>query len=471
MSLASIQAATRTQAKLSYFAQLMGQTCMLTMICLAMTYPPISITSDLRLKMEDALLPVVLSIYIFLLLAGLARPIRFNGMFLIGVFFSFSVTMSMYYGSDVLQHRLLLRDYFEIPKAWFPVAFFTIAYEAGLSESSLRRLLTALSVPVLLVCMYGWAQFLNMPFAYRINSLYEAALHDEAALELYHRVYSTMGNANVLGQFLSWMIAAYTLAFLFRVGNRTLNLVVVFSCLITVVMTASRYGLLTAGLALLMILGMAMATGGRRLFPLLALVVLLPLFGWTYSYISTRYVATEQRFQELKHPLQVHSLRTRLDDLWVDAVQYFRQSPIVGHGPAKVIFTYVWTDSEFLNMLKFYGILGFPSYLALYLFPIYIIAKGLKAGQRAGPALEDQIPATYLMMRLGMIVGVTALVMNIGEFTYLNGGIMGLLWMWLGLGARCAKTIFAAGSTSSGAVPLARTARVFVQQPGLRTTP
>jgi len=448
-----IFAAAKTQARLSRFAQVMGQTCMFALICLAMTYPPITLSGDLpKVKMEQILLPAVILIYVLLLLCGLARPIRFSGMFLVGMFFCLSVILSMFYGSDVLQHRLILRDYYEIPKAWFPVAFFIIAYEAGLSESSLRRLLTVLSVPVMIVCIYAWAQFLNMSFTYKLNNLYEVAVHNEGALEAYHRVYSTAGNANVLGQLLTWTMAAYTLAFLFRVGNRALSLVVAFSCMVTIVMTASRYGLLTAGLALAMILVMTMAMGFRRLFPLLALIVLLPLFGWAYGYVSTRYVATEQRFQELKHPLQVHSLRARLDDLWLDAAAYFNKSPIVGNGPAKLIFTSLYTDSEYLDMLKFYGILGFLPYLALYIFPIYLIAKGLKAGQRAGPTLEDRLSANYLITRLGMIVAVTALVMNIGEFTFLNGQLQGLIWMFLGLGAASAKTLYSAASPA--AVPM-----------------
>ena len=43
---------------------------------------------------------------------------------------------------------------------------------------------------------------------------------------------------------------------------------------------------------------------------------------------------------------------------WADAINLFKQSPIIGWGPAKAIHTTI-VDSEHLLLLRRYGILGY----------------------------------------------------------------------------------------------------------------
>jgi O-antigen ligase len=137
----------------------------------------------------------------------------------------------------------------------------------------------------------------------------------------------------------------------------------------------------------------------------------------------------------------VDSLRTRLDELWKDAGNDFAQSPFVGHGPAKKIFTDIITDSEYLDVLKEFGIIGFCIYLAYYLFPLRLLWKGLRSAKRAGPWVEDRLPAQMMVVRLTFIMIVTAMMMNIGETTFYSQVLQGFLWIWMGIGARSAKTI------------------------------
>lgn len=139
--------------------------------------------------------------------------------------------------------------------------------------------------------------------------------------------------------------------------------------------------------------------------------------------------------------MEVDSLRTRLDELWKDAGNDFAQSPFVGHGPAKKIYTDIITDSEYLDVLKEFGIIGFCIYLAYYLFPLHLLWKGLRAAKRAGPWLGDGLPAHTMAVRLSFIMIVTAMVMNIGETTFYSQVLQGFLWIWMGIGTRSAKTI------------------------------
>ena len=92
---------------------------------------------------------------------------------------------------------------------------------------------------------------------------------------------------------------------------------------------------------------------------------------------------------------------------------------------------------------------GFLAYLAFYIIPLSFIWKGLKAGQRAGPLLEELAPATFLTLRASFIMIILALVMNIGESTFYNELLQGFLWMWMGLGARSARSIMDASRSRS----------------------
>ncbi|MGB7752466.1 MAG: O-antigen ligase family protein [Candidatus Acidiferrales bacterium] len=423
-------------------SQLMAQTSIIAMICAAILVPGITFSQALPwFKAEQVLLPVIFLGYGLLLLAGLARTIRLNGMFVIAFLYTFSIILSIWYGSVVLGQSVILRDYYEFPKIWLPVIFFAIGYEAELSESSIRRLMLFLAAAIALVALYAWGQWASLGLTFKIDPYYSAGEHINGALARYRRVFSTMGNANVLGQLMTWSVAAYLLAFLSKVGNRARNLAVVFVCLVTLAMTGSRYGLLTTSLAVVMVLALQSASGRRRGEQLALLLLLIPVFALTIQTVATTNKSTIERFGTLQRPMEVDSLRTRLDDLWKDAGNDFAQSPFVGHGPAKKIYTDIITDSEYLDVLKEFGIIGFCIYLAYYLFPLYLVWNGLRSAKRAGPRLEDRLPAQMMAVRLSFIMIVTAMVMNIGETTFYSQVLQGFLWIWMGIGARAAKTI------------------------------
>jgi O-antigen ligase len=185
----------------------------------------------------------------------------------------------------------------------------------------------------------------------------------------------------------------------------------------------------------------------RQLPKLVLPLFLAPLFGLAIFVVATSNQKTLARYQTLQNPLTTDSLRDRLDNLWLDAGQEIARSPILGHGPFKAYFTGIITDSEFLDVLKEFGVFGFLFYLAYFLFPLFLVWRGMRAGQRAGRGLEERIPATFLTMRLSFVIIITALAMNVGMSTFYNAILQGFLFLWMGLGVRAAKTI---GSFSSG---------------------
>jgi O-antigen ligase len=208
-------------------------------------------------------------------------------------------------------------------------------------------------------------------------------------------------------------------------------------------MTASRYGLLGAVLDFILILGLLLPSfqNRRRVFQVALLALSLPVFLFVFRFVEGSTFGVSQRFEELRHPLQVDSLRTRLDVVWHDAWTYIAASPWLGHGPAKQVFSEVVTDSEYLDILKQFGVVGFLPYLAYFLFPLALIVRGLRAVRNTGQFFEGRFAATSLALHLAFIMGATALCMNIGESTLRNAPLQGFLWMWLGLGARAAQTV------------------------------
>lgn len=421
--------------------QFLALLTLIPLVCVCLLVPPLLLSDSLPVaKAEQVLLLPIFAVYGWLLMIGYACPVRFNGMFLVGGIFCLTTFLSIWYGSGILGQPVILRDFYEIPKLWLPVVFFTVAYEARLSESSLRKLLNFFGGSLLLVCLYAWSQWAGFPVGF-LNNFYSAGEHVDAAFQYARRVYSTMGNPNVLGQLLTWSIAAFMMGALFRVGSRIRNIGILLACTVTLAMTGSRYGLINTCIASLLVMAAPGTPGRRRIANLGLLLLLMLALGSAVMEVAASNQATRARLETLKNPLQTDSLRERLDTLWRDAGDDFFQSPFLGHGPAKTIFTGIITDSEYLDVLKEFGIVGFIPYIAYYLFPLFLFWKGMKAGQRAGPRLEVQIPATLLTLRLSFVIVVTALFMNIGMSTFYNLLLQGFIWIWLGLGARAAKSI------------------------------
>ncbi|MGO9589663.1 MAG: hypothetical protein ACLP3K_06415 [Candidatus Acidiferrales bacterium] len=431
-----------------------AQVGLFSIICLSILFPAIPVSSGLSLKIEQPLAIVIIGVYGWLLLAGIVRPIRLNAMFLIAALFAFSISLSMWYGSQVLGHNLIFRDYFEPPKMFLIALYFTIGYEAELSEASLQRLLNFLSVAVVLIAVYGWGQFFDLGFAYKLNPYFSGGLHHELGLELHHRVYSTMGNPNVLGEVLSWFLVLYTMAFLFKVGSPFRNAGTAFLCLLTSVMTASRYCLLASLFGFAMVILTSAGALRRRATQLfLLLFVLLPLFTWTFLTVELKNQSTFERFNALKHPMEVDSLQERFNKVWLEAAFYFEKSPFLGNGPAKGLFLDSYDDSEYLAILKRYGVLGFMPYLAFLLLPLFLCGRGLKAIHgRAGPILEERLPLSSLMARFGFSMVVMAIFMNIGMSTFTSDTLQGFTFLWFGLACRCAKTVSDASANLSPAL-------------------
>jgi hypothetical protein len=347
----------------------------------------------------------------------------------------------MWYGAEILGHPVIARDLYELPKVWLPVAFFTAAYEAELSEASLQRAIKVLSVAILPVCFYAWAQFAGLSLSYALNPYYSSGGHIDQALQYAGRVYSTMGNPNVLGQLMTWCVVLFVLVAVFQVGHRAWNIGVASCCLITLAMTGSRFGLLTASLGLVLVFMVVSSRRRRNLAQIGLILLLVSIFAWTYRAVASSNRRTLERYQTLRDPLNIDSLRQRLDDVWQDEWQEFTKSPLLGHGPVKALDRRGYYDSEYLGVLQEKGVIGLLVFLGYYLYPLYRLRKGQKALALSDRDVSVLAPAAATTIHAAFIMGGLALVMNVAMSTFYSPFLQGFLWLWLGIGTRSALTI------------------------------
>lgn len=422
-----------------------GQFAVTALVILCITAPAITISSSLPwFKAEQLAVPVFAAVYGWLLLAGRAAPLRMNGLWIAGGLYLVCNLISLAYGWAFLGHEVIVRDFYEFPKILLPVAFYTMGRETPMTEAGLLRLRRWMIAAVAVICAYAAAQWLNLGISQTLANYYSGGEHIEGALSHYRRVYSTMGNPNVLGQLMTWSIAMFALAVLYRIGSMAVNFTVMLASSVTLVMTGSRYGLINTGVAFAVIFLLPGVFRRKRKAPLTLLLVLLPLFAGVTFYLVGRNQTTLDRIVTLSNPMQADSLRTRLDLLWQDAEREIAQSPLFGHGPAKTIFSGIVTDSEYLDVLKEFGFVGFFVYLTYFGVPLAALWKGLRRGSRAGSSGGDVWAASLWITRVGFLMGLTALLMNIGMSTFYNASLQGFLWLMLGIAVRASQKASAA---------------------------
>jgi len=427
-----------------------------TFLAAILLSPPIQLSRHFPyFRLEQLLLLLVGYGYLLGVLMRAVSPQRFSYLYVWGVLFSVLQIVSLLYGASVLQHQVVRSDYYEVLKVWLVVALFIVGYEARLGEPALRRFFAALGFCTFAVCLFGVAQYLGWSGAETLNPYFATAEHNIRGLTQSGRVYSTFGNANVLGQFLSAAAVCFMLAFLARVGRRLwtgpLGLFVMF-CLI---LTGSRYALVVLVLGLLLLM-LGAVTDPRQLLKVASAIILISIFVWILLGTTRGPFIHSERYQELRNPLEESSLRTRIDIMWREGWDEFRISPIVGHGPVKHIFTGTGIDSEYLDILRRYGLLGFTAYISIFLWILLKLKRGLRFTRGLKLSLDSPLRASSVMVQAGFILVVMDLLMNVGMSTYTNFQFGSFFWLFMGVAVRSAEFV---GDVSGSimAFPAART--------------
>jgi hypothetical protein len=419
-------------------ARIGGELAVILLMSTGVLAPGITLSADFpKMRSELFVGVAIVVVYAWMFLAGFAKLVRFHAFYLIAFVFSICVSLSIIYGAVALQHEIQLRDLYELPKAWMPVLFFSIAYEAELSEQGLKQFMNYFAIAIIFVCLFGWAQYWGLGIARALQPYYGDGDHNDIALLLYRRIYATLTNPNYLGQLLSWTTVAYTLGLVFDREHRLRNSFIPLICVATIALTGSRYGILATMFGLSIVVFMAVRSK-RHIGRVAGLLILIGAIGVIFSATAKNSYFATKRYSELQRPMEVGSLRGRLDVLWLDAANEFVSSPWVGHGPSKKFFEDVYTDSEYLDILKWFGAFGFLAYSAYYIWPFTQLVQAMKQSRFLAFDLQERLSANLVNVRIGIALLMMALFMNIGEFTCFHLYLMCFLWGWVGLSVRSA---------------------------------
>lgn len=393
------------------------------------------------IRLEQILVVGICYLYLIALMAGGAHRPEYHYPYLWLILFSVLVMGSLVYGAVFLKQEIIGRDYYEVPKIWLAVLLFMIGFEARLGEKSLRRFLVVLGLCTVTICAYAAAQYWRLPGVDVLDNFYFLTEDNYNGMIRYGRIYATFGNANVLGQFLSCMTICYITAVLGRVGRRMWSTILTLLAMLVLTLTASRYGLISTSFGSLLVLALVGFSGRRNSARIAAFFLLCSALAGIYVTTEKGSPYIQARSEELRHPEEVRSVRDRLDNLWLDSYDDLKVSPILGYGPSKKRYGEAVTDSEDLDVLRRYGLLGFAVYFSVFLWVLIKLFRGLKAIKSLVRSQESAWSANVLMVCAGFVLTLMDIGMNIGMSTFYNFQFGSFFWLFLGLATRSAQTV------------------------------
>ena len=218
-------------------------------------------------------------------------------------------------------NRLSFRTYMRFQRPCCRSSSSLLALEANLNDKSLLRLLDLLSIAVVFISLYAWAQWMDLGISHILNPFYSGGAHDEGSTLPLQAGLRHDGQPQLSGRNHDVGRCWVSLAALFKVGN-PLQKPGDGGCFFNHVRDGGlRYGLLIDS-GLVLILFCPIFFSKRRLGPLVALAVMLPIFGLGFT-VANANQATFDRLVTLDDPLKTDSLSYRVDNLWRDATDEF----------------------------------------------------------------------------------------------------------------------------------------------------
>lgn len=403
--------------------------------------PPVKLSRHSPYVRPEQILLVILG-YLYLLgilSRSIPRP-KFCYLYAWGVLFSMLQLTSLAYGVSVLHHEVVTSDFYELLKVWLVVALFMVGYEARLGEPAVRRFLAFLGFCTIPICLFGVAQYLRWSGAMALSPYFATAEHNIESLADTGRIYATFGNPNVFGQFLASAAVCLTIAFFSNAVRRSWGVFLVLLIATCMIMTGSRYALLSSALACLLLV-LASMTDLRRLLKIVPAFILVGVFVWGLFGMKGGPSIHTSYFQEFRDPMRAGTVRQRLDVMWKNGWDQFSESPILGHGPSKAIFSGEIVDSEYLEVLRRYGVLGLAGYISLFFWIFLKLKRAFKYTQGLKPSPRSSLGATTGLVQAGFIVLAMDIAMNVGMFTFYNFQFGAFFWLFMGLAVRAAESV------------------------------
>lgn len=335
--------------------------------------PPISISSGLpNIRIEEILFVVLLPLYFVLNKIKPTDPAL--NLFLKFYFaFVFIQIISTIYGKLFLNVPVGIRDLFEIIKtAKYGFVVFIIGY-FHIDKNLLKKLIYTIIFLFIVSSFIGHLQFHGIfGFEQLTAPLYfEDRIHD-----VFNRMMGTYFNPNSYGTVLS-IGAIFIIATIVRVDTYEKKaglLLTLFFLIWTITLTQSRtsVGAFLIGSFVYLLL-LSYTYNLRWYLPFIGLLgvftFLIAIFSILPREFIERYVSALNIMSDLSWLMRLYA--------WYLNLEIFFQSPLIGWGPAKHLHPTV-VDSEYILILRQFGVIGFFSYLFIYILPLSYSFKFIK---------------------------------------------------------------------------------------------
>jgi len=356
----SVWVVARTELNISDFQILSAA------IFSAIVLPPLSSLPGLpSIRFEE-----LLFLLVFPLLILKREPVKkdwlYNYFVIAVISFGAAILFSTFYGRYILGVPVTGRDFFELLKVFKLLIVVVAISRFNLKESDIYKLLYVIVFSFFFSSIIGLMQFYGIFGFERITAPYYFA---ERIYDIHNRMMGTFYNPNTYGTALTLgtMVAAVLVFYEDRIYRKVFLTLLVLLFSFAIALTQSRTAIIVLLLGLLLILGLN-SFGNRFslkqigfLFAGLLVTVLL-FIGVLSEEIITRFSALTDISEDTSWQMRMFA--------WYLNLTIFSESILFGWGPAKMIHTTI-VDSEYILVLRRYGIIGFTIYLFIYLIPLY----------------------------------------------------------------------------------------------------
>ncbi len=278
--------------------------------------------------------------------------------------------ISTIYGIVVLNVNSGTRDIVEFVKMGKYLLIFLTVATSKPTERDLKILLNTFLVVMIVSATIGILQFYNI---FGFSSLTGPIYLDEKIYKVNERLTGTFTNPNSYSVVLGFSIII-SLVMLLKERSFNQKLFYIFTLgffSICLLITGSRTGLVATIFCLIILLLLYLRFNIKNVKSLVPIIVLLGVSFTIGVYYAGQDIVT--RLSSGINLLENESLLMRVY-AWYLNIQLIIQSPILGWGPAKEMFTTV-VDNEYILIVRRYGIVGSLPFFTLYLYPLLISIK------------------------------------------------------------------------------------------------
>ena len=331
----------------------------------AIALPPISALPGMpNVRVEELIIFLILPLFFFFRNRRIEdRYLKYFLYSLIG--FAAAIVFSLNYGKYFLGVPTSLNDYFEVLKV---IKFFIavlIISRLNLNKEDLYKLLYVIVFSFVISAVIGIMQFYGILGFERITAPYYAM---ERIYDIHNRMMGTFFNPNTYGTALTiGVVIVVALSYYEKNFGRKTGLIAIAVILsFTVALTQSRTAVVVLLLAVILLTALNFIKKQFTVKQLLIIigvftVLLLAIVSLLADQILTRFMGLGEIGEDLSWQMRLLA--------WYLNLTIFSESMVFGWGPAKLIHTTI-VDSEYILILRRYGIVGFLIYILIYFIPL-----------------------------------------------------------------------------------------------------